>query len=202
MCFPAVSDARQLRLSNLLTMSDIAFDCTAYSGITHQGTGSITVQDSHFNGVPYAITVKDMYDQRPNIVLDNLLVENSNSVVLVSGGETLLPGSSGAQYLNSWASGYQYLPSGRGVGGKRSGFIDPAPQKPEALLDGSGAYFTRSKPQYAGESPIVATDHGISNDGTGDQSRAINSMLADNVGSLIFFPAGIYLVSSVRPDRT
>jgi glucan 1,3-beta-glucosidase len=38
----------------------IAIDCTAYSGITDQGTGSITVLDSHFNGVPYAITIADL----------------------------------------------------------------------------------------------------------------------------------------------
>lgn len=37
----------------------VAIDCTAFSESTNppQGTGSITVLDSHFNGVPYAITV-------------------------------------------------------------------------------------------------------------------------------------------------
>ncbi|KAI0384726.1 pectate lyase superfamily protein-domain-containing protein [Hypomontagnella monticulosa] len=172
----------------------IAIDCTEYSGITNQGTGSITVLDSHFNGVPYAITVASRGDEQPNIVLDNLLVENSASVVLISGGATILPGSTGALYFNSWANGYQYLPDGSG--GKATGFINPAPEKPAALLDGNGAYFTRSKPQYETESPIVATDHGISNDGTGDQSSAINSLLSGNVGSVIFFPGGVYMVEN------
>lgn len=49
------------------------------------------VSDSHFDGVPYAITVR-ADGPRPNILLDNLLVENSTSVVLVSGAETILPG--------------------------------------------------------------------------------------------------------------
>lgn len=150
--------------------------------------------DSHFNGVPYAITVASRGDEQPNIVLDNLLVENSASVVLVSGGETILPGSTGALYFNSWANGYQYLPDGSG--GKATGFVNPAPEKPAALLDGNGAYFTRSKPQYETDNPIVATDHGISNDGTGDQSGAINSLLSGNVGSVIFFPAGVYMVEN------
>lgn len=69
-----------------------------------------------------------------------------------------------------------------------------APRKSSSLLDGSGAYFSRSKPQYAGSSPIVATYNGISNDGTGDQTDAINSLLSGNVGSIIFFPMGVYLV--------
>lgn len=170
----------------------VAIDCTAYSGVTSQGTGSIAVVDSHFNGVPYAITLADLGDEQPNIVLDNLLVENSQSVVLISGGKTLLEGSSSALYFDSWISGYQYLPDGSG--GKSYGFARYVPTKPAALLDGSGAYFLRSRPQYAGVTPIVATEHGVSNDGTGDQTAAINSLLSSNIGSLIFFPGGVYLV--------
>ncbi|KAH6656455.1 pectate lyase superfamily protein-domain-containing protein, partial [Truncatella angustata] len=170
----------------------IALDCTAYSGGQNQGTGSITVLDSHFNGVPYAITIASNGDEQPNIVLDNLLVENSESVVLISGGDTLLQGSSGPLYFNSWANGIQV--SSSGAFGKRSGFVNPAPRKPSSLLDGSGAYYSRSKPQYAGASPVVATNNGISNDGTGDQTDAINSLLEGNVGSVIFFPMGVYLV--------
>jgi glucan 1,3-beta-glucosidase len=84
----------------------IAFDCTSNSDVTRQGTGSITVLDSHFNGVPYAITVDTLGDEQPNIVLDNLLVEYSDSVVLINGGETVLDGSTGALYFKSWAQGY------------------------------------------------------------------------------------------------
>lgn len=170
----------------------VAIDCTAYSGITDQGTGSITVLDSHFNGVPYGITIANLGSEQPNIVLDNLLVEDSASVVLISGGATLLAGSSGPLYFNSWANGYQFLRDG--AGGKKTGFVDPAPAKSRSLLDSSGAYFSQPKPQYPGQNPIVATDNNISNDGTGDQTAAINNLLASNVGSTIFFPGGIYQV--------
>ncbi|OOF92665.1 glycoside hydrolase family 55 protein, partial [Aspergillus carbonarius ITEM 5010] len=170
----------------------IAIDATEFSGVDDQGTGSIAVIDSHFNGVPYAITVAKEDNEQPNIILDNLLVEDSTSVVLVSGGDTILEGSSGALYYNSWANGYEYLPDGSG--GILTGFMDPAPDKPESLLDSSGAYFRQAKPQYADETPIVATENGVSNDMSGDQASAINTLLADNVGSVIFFPAGIYLV--------
>lgn len=171
----------------------IALNLTAYSGETGQGTGSVSVVDSHFNGVPYAIVLRG-HDPEPNIILDNLLVENSDSVVLVNGGETILAGGAGALYFNSWGMGPQYL-SASGSGTSQTGFVNLAPSKPAGLIDSStGRYFTRTKPQYEGASPIVATDNGVSNDNSGDQKDAINSLLANNVGSVIFFPAGIYLV--------
>ncbi|KAM7193073.1 Pectate lyase superfamily domain containing protein [Naviculisporaceae sp. PSN 640] len=175
----------------------VAIDCTEFSDSTNppQGTGSITVLDSHFNGVPYAITVGRQNNQQPNIVLENLLVENSESVVLVSGGPTLLPGSGGPLFLDHWVSGYQVGVDGDG--GELSGYSEVKPDKPAALLDSRGSWYYRSKPQYenvGAGSFIVATNNGISNDGTGDQTAAINSLLRNNVGSLIFFPGGVYLV--------
>ncbi|KAI3333006.1 pectate lyase superfamily protein-domain-containing protein [Ustulina deusta] len=131
-------------------------------------------------------------DRHPNIMLDNFLVKNSQSIVPISRRETLLEGSSGLLYFNSRGSGYQ-VTSG-GSSGERTGFMSLAPRKSSSLLDGSGAYFSRFKPQYAGSSPIVATYNGISNDGTGDQTDAINSLLSGNMGSIIFFPMSVYLV--------
>ncbi|KAK4209912.1 pectate lyase superfamily protein-domain-containing protein [Rhypophila decipiens] len=175
----------------------IAIDCTEFSESTNppQGTGSITVLDSHFNGVPYAITVGRQNNQQPNIVLENLLVENSESVVLVSGGPTLLPGSGGPLFLDHWVSGYQVDVDGNG--GELSGYSEVKPNKPSGLVDPRGAWYYRSKPQYenvGAGSFVVATDNGISNDGTGDQTAAINALLRNNVGSLVFFPGGVYLV--------
>ena len=36
----------------------------------------------------------------------------------------------------------------------------------------------------------------MSNSNTGDQSGPINTLLSGNVGSVIFFPAGVYLVEN------
>ncbi|KAF3389749.1 Glucan 1,3-beta-glucosidase [Talaromyces pinophilus] len=124
----------------------IALDCTSYGGIGDQGTGSITVI----------------------VVLDNLLVENSASVVLISGGDTIF-----------------------------AGLISPSPDKPASLLNSTGDIFERSRPQYESYSAsdfIIATANSISNDATGDQTTAINKLLAASVGKPVFFPAGIYLV--------
>ncbi|GAB7348947.1 hypothetical protein MBLNU459_g7631t2 [Dothideomycetes sp. NU459] len=175
----------------------IAFNCTAHGGSTGQGAGSLSILDSHFNCVPYAITVSAEGPQ-PNLNLDNLLVEDSDAIVLVDGGETIFPGSSGQITVEPWGMGGAYL-NGGGDRQVLSGYIDPTPTKPQILLDDNGRYFDQPKPLYtssAGGSIIVATAHGVSNDMTGDQSSAINSLLAGNIGSVIFFPAGIYLVKN------
>jgi glucan 1,3-beta-glucosidase len=44
-----------------------------------------------FNGVPYAITLRSG-GPNASMVLDNLMVVNSASVVLISGGETIFAG--------------------------------------------------------------------------------------------------------------
>ncbi|KAH8671422.1 pectate lyase superfamily protein-domain-containing protein [Xylariales sp. PMI_506] len=179
----------------------IAIDCTEPGGVDGQGVGSITVVDSYFYAVPYAITLSRNGPAVPNIVIDNLLIDgNTLSVVLYSGGETLLPGidfGDDPLTIRSWAMGKRYT-SVSGSGSSIAGFLE-APDKPSSLLDSTGKFFTQSKLQYEGLSAsnfIVATEQGISNDGTGDQSGAINTMLANNIGKLIWFPAGVYVVKN------
>jgi hypothetical protein len=213
----------------------VAFDCTSIGGLDSQGTGSITVLgkvkktwllrnftdmiqfgiDSKFDSVPYPITLRNG-GPYPDILLDNLYIRNSASVVLISGGETIFKGKKihkqarsgtylttglskgtpGELYVTSWAYGRRYTSLG-GSGTFTYGMLDPAPQKPESLLDPEGEYFVRSRPQYesyAASAFIIATANGVANDATGDQTSAINTLLNSNVGSPIFFPAGIYLV--------
>ncbi len=78
-----------------------------------------------------------------------------------------------------------------------TGSLDPPPLKSPNLLDGSGKFFERSKPQYesnAASSFIIATKHGVDGRGIGDQTNAINTLLQRAGGAPVFFPAGVYLV--------
>lgn len=175
----------------------VAIDCTSVGGVGNQGTGSISVLDSHFNGVPYPITLRNG-GPHPNIILDNLLVENSASIVLISGGETIFPGSQGQTYFKSWGMGSR-CSSKSGKCTIQTGLIDPAPRKPANLLDSDGNIFARSKPTYSDKGLgdfVVVTSKGVKNDGTGDQADAINKILTDaaSSGKIVYFPAGIYLV--------
>lgn len=203
-----------------VTSCYVALNCTGYGGPTlvngqYQGTGSIAVIDSSFNGVPYAITTH-ANGPPPNVVLDNLIVQQSASIVLVSGGATILAGSSsGALLVQSWAMGRRYVTEDD-LGTYTIGDLNPVPSKSPQLLDGNGNWFAQSKPQYAGTAAsgfVVATAHGVNNGATGDQAAPINTLLSSNskmyedflqrkkltfilVGTPIFFPAGIYLVKS------
>lgn len=176
-----------------VTSCYVAFDCTTHGGSTGQGTNSLAVVDSLFNGVPYAITIAAT-GTKPGIVLDNLQIQgNTPSVVLVSGGKTILAGTSGPlATIKSWALGHAYTQTGSGR--FQSGDVDPPVKRSPSLIDSDGKYFTRSKPQYGYETVIDVTAHGVKNDMTGDQTSAINSVLAENVGAIVFFPQGIYLV--------
>lgn len=178
---------------------NVGIDCSQYSATTKQGTGSLAVLDSHFNNVQAAIKVKKQGTQQPNIVLENLLTENTKTVISVDGADSFLPGSSGPLYFDTWVSGYQFPPSKDLTADAVTthGFLRPATKKPQSLLDPQGRYFARAKPQYESESAgsiVVATDNGVSNDGKSDQTDAINKLLSGHVGSVIFFPAGIYTV--------
>ncbi|RYO84413.1 hypothetical protein DL764_009338 [Monosporascus ibericus] len=173
----------------------VAIEAKSLGGLHNQGAASITLLDSYFRSVPYPIVLRNG-GPHPNIILENVRVELSASVVLIDGGETILPGSQGLLYFNSWGMGKRYT-SMDGDGEIATGFIDPPPQRPPALLDGSRNIFARPKPTYGNlgaGSFVVATDHGISNMADGDQADAINRLLADNVGTPIYFPSGVYMV--------
>ena len=144
--------------------------------------------------VPYAIPVNPKF--LPSIVIDNLNVQNVDFLVYVSGSTNYLLAPGNTLNVKSWAMGKRYT-SIEDSGSYQHGFIDPAPNNPAALLDDTGEFHTRSKPQYENLSAgnfITVIVNGVSNDGTGNQTDAINSILSKNMGTPIFFPAGIYLV--------
>ncbi|KAJ3485541.1 hypothetical protein NLG97_g6789 [Lecanicillium saksenae] len=170
----------------------VGFDLTAYSDASKQGVGSISLIDSTFANVPQPITVGPDANHRPSLVLDKISASNSGPVVSVPGGETILgPGA-----VEQWISGYQVLP-GEMQGQKRSGVPNPVLERPYKLVSGSdGRYFYQVKPHYGSSSNVfVVTDMGVKNDGTGDQTDAINKILSERMpGEITYFPAGIYQV--------
>jgi hypothetical protein len=109
----------------------VAFDCTSIGGLDSQGTGSITVLgkvkktwllrnftnmiqfgiDSKFDSVPYPITLRNG-GPYPDILLDNLYIRNSASVVLISGGETIFKGKK----IHKQARSGTYLTTGLSKG--------------------------------------------------------------------------------------
>lgn len=149
-------------------------------------------------GVPFGITLSKDEVNQTNLVLDNLVVDNSAIIVSYSGGDTIFTGSAGRVYFTSWAMGRRYTTLD-GNGTVATGLLNPAPTKSPGLLDPMGRFFCRSRPQYEAMGSgkfIIATANNIKNDGTGDQGPAINALLEKSAGKPVFFPAGIYQVQT------
>jgi len=159
-----------------------------------QGTGSISIIDSTFTNVPIGILTSQRKDDPPNIVIDNLQLDNVGAAVLSEQGNIMLQG--GSKVIPLWAAGRRYK---AGKGSYEVGMVDGAPAKPPGLLSG-GKLFVKSRPQYENlgvGSFLVATQapYNLNNLGTGDQTAGLNRFLADaaSSGKIAFFPAGIYL---------
>lgn len=151
----------------------------------------MSIIDSSVSNVPIDILTNDNSDATPNIVIDNTAFNNFGALVIEEGGETIL--AAGNTTVDLWAHGRRYI---GGEGDRVTGLVQDRPKKPEALLDGSGKLFTRLRPQYENlpaSSFLIATQHSCGNDGTGDNTAAINAFLsqAASAGRVAYFPAGI-----------
>jgi hypothetical protein len=146
----------------------VAFNISGKGGITKQGVGSVSF-------------------------IDNLVTSSVGAIVKTTDGQVLLPAAS---TVLLWAVGQRFT---GGQGGYQSGNVGGVPSRPISLLTNGGSFFSRSRPQYESLGVgdfLVATAQGIKNDGTGDQTAAINSFLQNAVeqGKIAYFPARIYQV--------
>jgi len=156
---------------------------------------TITVLDSYFSNVDRVLNINPGNDYLPEVVLDNLKIQGSTSVIVgVLGGETFLPG--GQTTVKSWAMGKRYLTASNGTDVRGN---LPSNSKPRSLLDRNGAFVEHKKPQYDDvpfEEILNVLDYGVKNDGTGDNTWAISKVLALGIhkSKVVFFPAGIYTI--------
>ncbi|KAM7208230.1 Pectate lyase superfamily domain containing protein [Naviculisporaceae sp. PSN 640] len=173
----------------------VGFNISGHGGDNGTGIGSVSIIDCVVRNVPVAILTNRNAKGSPSIVIDNLVLENVQAAVQTSDtNEVVL---SGAQNVDLWALGWRY-------NGSTGVFVNgsvAAPRKAQNLLGRDGkSLFTRCRPGYemlsAQRDFLVATREGIMNDGTGDQTAAINTFLAKAVSQskVAFFPAGIYQV--------
>lgn len=178
-----------------ITNAYVAIDTQSFGGDNGQGTGSLVVQDSTWRHVPYGITLKKGTVSSA-LILDNLQTESCQNIVMNSGfADPVLAGNpSGSLHIDNWSLGYQITDGTQTKPIFKYGNTNPKPSRPALLLDPNGNYFTRSRPQYESSAVISVIDHGVRNDGSGDQTEAINQVLSNNIGSVIFFPAGVYMV--------
>lgn len=124
--------------------SDVGFRLTPEDG-SGGHIGSATIMDSSFTNVGTAVLIAPLdpgvASGSTGLVIDNVAFSNVQKGVADTSGHTLLGGDG---KVDLWVTGPVYGPEREFYMGKAA----PAYSREKSLLDGSGAYFERSKPQY------------------------------------------------------
>ena len=193
-------------------------------GGNNQTVGTVLVQDSTFSGTPTGIKTaytngNDVPPSGGTLIIDNTDFTGTTNAVVNAGGATVLAGGS---KVSAWAQGNVFSGSSaaaakklspRGtnstsVNGTATGPVPntavqgsvTAPSKPVVLLDGTGAIFERSKPQYEtvpASSFLSVKSAGAKGDGVTDDTQAIQNVLnSATTGQVVYFDHGAYLISS------
>jgi glucan 1,3-beta-glucosidase len=163
--------------------------------------GSITFFDSEITNTPIGIITSRTDKSHPaaagSLYLENVKLNNVGTAIQGPNGTSYLAGSSGAFTIEAWADGHRYLPYGPAAA---RGRIAPT-KRPASLLDDSGKYYERSKPQY-GDIPLSqflsARDLGATGDGRTDDTAALNAAISRAAADhkILFLEAGFYKVTS------
>ncbi|KHN97088.1 glucan 1,3-beta-glucosidase GLUC78 precursor [Metarhizium album ARSEF 1941] len=168
----------------------------ANGGDGAQTVGSIVLVDSTISNTPVGVITAYRPDQvgtNGTLVLDNVDTRTNVPVAVQDENKrTILPGNT---LIQSWAQGRSYKgPTGEARQGERS-----AAPRPAGLLDSTGRYVTRSKPQYedvAAGKFISVKSQGAKGDGTTDDTAAIQKVF-DMVrpDQIVYFDHGAYLIT-------
>ncbi|KAF3087237.1 hypothetical protein TWF569_011355 [Orbilia oligospora] len=177
----------------------VGIDMTA-GGAEAQTVGSVLVLDSKISNTPIGIKTVHSSTSQPitggTLVIDNLSTNNVPVIVANNDGGAILAGSGGATKVESWGQGRVYSPNG---GSRVQANLTPRPQKPAALLDGNGYIFERSRPQYTdvpAAQIVSARSNGAKGDGMTDDTAALQALINNNVGKVIFLDHGVYKLTS------
>ena len=182
---------------------NVGFDMTA-GGSANQGVGAAIILDAIITNTPTFVITSTTASSEPHtsgsLILDNIRLANVPSAVQSDSGNVLLAGTQGGspQVISSWGQGQFYVDNS-GKGGFQQNNLSPNPSKPSVLLDGTGAFFQRARPQYenyAVSDFVSVKSQGAAGDGRTDDTAAIQKAIQDYAGcKIIYFPAGFYLVT-------
>ena len=188
----------------------IGLNMSSLNGDGGLTVGSITLLDSSITNTAIGIVTSRTEDSQPAsagaLYLENVKLNNVEHAIVGRNG-TILAGSTATTVIDAWADGHRYRPSfplGPDVKTPLSpanvrGPISPS-KRPKRLLDASGKYYERSKPQYqelSADQFLSARTLGAKGDGKTDDTEALNEAikLAKTEGKVLFLDAGYYKVS-------
>jgi len=188
-----------------MTNVNIGFQLTSDDGSGN--IGSVSVMDSSFSNVATAAIViappsPEVGSGSTGVVLENVRLSGVAAAVQDTAGKVYLAGSAGT--VDEWALGPTY----EGSTTARA-FSDGAKigdhRRHRGLLDATGAYFERAKPQYEDRTVddfVHVRDYGATGDGSTDDTAAFQSAIYASLGKILFVDAGSYILTStiIIPD--
>ncbi|KAM7195859.1 pectin lyase-like protein [Rhypophila sp. PSN 637] len=186
---------QSIKVSN----ADVGFRLLPDENSTAPGhIGSATFLDSTFSNVGTAVLIAPLNSAAGSgstgVVIDNVVFNSVSKAVADTSGKTLLSASG---KVASWVAGPVYA----GTGGKRefyTGKTGPTYAREKTLLDSSGSYFQRAKPQYENRGVgdfVHLKDMGAAGDGVTDDTSAVQAALQSSVGKVLFVDAGTYVLT-------
>ena len=169
-----------------------------------QIVGSVILQDSKISATTGVKTAfKPSTFTNGTLIIDNVDFSGSKAAVADTTGNAVLAGGS---KVASWAQGHGYSTGGDLTTKRAAGLAQiqlrgnlHAPTKPQALLDASGKFVERSRPQYENvpaSSFVSIRDQGAKGDGTTDDTAAVQKALLSvcPTGNIVYFDHGAYLI--------
>ncbi|KAG8624527.1 hypothetical protein KVT40_007594 [Elsinoe batatas] len=183
-----------------VTINNCGIGLDMSNGPANQTVGSVIMMDSKISNTP--IGIKTAFTLNPvsvpngggSLVIDNVDMSANvpNAVVNANNGQIL----AGNRVIQSWAQGRYYnSASGRLIQGGNA-----APTKSAQLLDSSGKFFTRSKPQYQNVAVgnfISIRSFGAVGNGVADDTAAFQrAMAAITGGQILYIDHGAYVITS------
>lgn len=161
--------------------------------------GSVSIMDSSFSGADKAIVINPIKEAvgagSTGISLENVAFDGVGVAVSDVSGTTLLAASS---KVDQWVVGPVYEGSAEKRTFTKGSKVGEYKRHP-TLLDNSGNYFERARPQYADvpASAFVHTkDLGCKGDGVTDDTAAFQRAVGASTGSILFIDAGTYILTS------
>jgi glucan 1,3-beta-glucosidase len=182
-----------------LSLQGLKFhDCDVGVNFTAVGTasvGSLILLDSEAASTKNVIISQHPKSADGSIVIENLKLKNVSHTVADRDGKSILAGSEHSSKIESFIQGNVYKDLTNGTYMQTSGKLS----RSKILTDRSGAYLTKSRPQYEGYSSRCFSsvrDFGATGDGKTDVTHAVNAALKANANKRItYFPAGNYRVA-------
>ena len=169
-------------------------------GTSAQNVGSVTLIDSSITNTPIGIITAHTSSSSPptagSLIIENVQLNNVPTAIQLTGGSTVLAGTTGSTTITGWGEGHEYIPNGP------NSFEGPfvPNSRPASLLSGSN-YYVQSKPQY-GSLPVSSflsvRSSGAAGNGVQDDTNALQQAINDATasGMVVFFDAGTYKVTS------